>query len=225
MKTKYITTKAVVVFLVSLVLVLISFNAGVGGLEPPGPPGSSESSMPGLDEIYAAASGTPPPQPAAYDMFLKIDGIPGECTDDKHKEWIEVLSYSHGVSQAGAIHGGGGGTILKAEHEEFLVVKEMDKATPKLNLFCGNGKHLGDVQLKLCRAADRERYMGYTLYDAIVSTVKLKSEPQTGEDRPTEEVSFVYSKIEWAYTEFDPNTGKPKGDVTAYWDLVANKGN
>ena len=35
----------------------------------------------------------------AFDCFLKIDVIPGECTDDKHKEWIEILSYSHGVSQ------------------------------------------------------------------------------------------------------------------------------
>jgi len=31
----------------------------------------------------------------AVDVFLKIDGIPGESTDDKHKEWIEILSYSH----------------------------------------------------------------------------------------------------------------------------------
>jgi len=35
----------------------------------------------------------------AGDCFLKIDGIPGESTDDKHKDWIEVMSYSHGVSQ------------------------------------------------------------------------------------------------------------------------------
>jgi bacteriocin-like protein len=27
----------------------------------------------------------------AFDRFLKIDGIPGESTDDKHKDWIEIL--------------------------------------------------------------------------------------------------------------------------------------
>jgi bacteriocin-like protein len=32
----------------------------------------------------------------AYDAFLKIDGIPGESTDDKHKDWIEILSFNHG---------------------------------------------------------------------------------------------------------------------------------
>lgn len=223
MKTKYITTKAVVVFLVSLVLVLISFNAGIGGLEPPGPPGSPESSMPGLDEIYAAASGGQPPQPTAYNMFLKIEGVDGESTDDKHKDWIEVLSYSHGVSQPGAIQGGGGGTITRPEHEEISIVKEIDKATPKLNLFCCNGKTFGGVQIELCRAADKETYMKYTLYDAIISAVKLKGEPQTGEDRPTEDVSFVYGKIDWVYTEFDANDNKV-GTVETQWDIEANTG-
>ena len=28
----------------------------------------------------------------AFDAFLKVDGIPGESTDDKHKDWIEILS-------------------------------------------------------------------------------------------------------------------------------------
>ena len=34
------------------------------------------------------------------DTYIKFDGIPGEVTTDDHKEWIEVLSYSHGVSMA-----------------------------------------------------------------------------------------------------------------------------
>ena len=25
----------------------------------------------------------------AFDCFLKIEGVPGESTDDKHKDWIE----------------------------------------------------------------------------------------------------------------------------------------
>ncbi len=36
----------------------------------------------------------------AVDYFLKIDGIAGESTDDKHKEWIDVLSFSWGDPRA-----------------------------------------------------------------------------------------------------------------------------
>ena len=37
----------------------------------------------------------------AVDTFLKINGIPGDSTDDKHKDQIEVLScgFSWGVEQ------------------------------------------------------------------------------------------------------------------------------
>ena len=30
----------------------------------------------------------------AFDCFLKLEGIPGESTDSKHKDEIEVLSFS-----------------------------------------------------------------------------------------------------------------------------------
>jgi type VI secretion system secreted protein Hcp len=29
----------------------------------------------------------------AFDAFIIIDGIEGESTDDKHRGWIEVLSF------------------------------------------------------------------------------------------------------------------------------------
>ena len=38
----------------------------------------------------------------AFDTFLQIDSVQGESTDDKHKGWIEVFSFSHGVAQSGA---------------------------------------------------------------------------------------------------------------------------
>ncbi len=38
----------------------------------------------------------------AFDAFLKLDGIPGESTDDKHKDWIELLSYNWGATQMGS---------------------------------------------------------------------------------------------------------------------------
>ena len=35
----------------------------------------------------------------AADYFLKLEGIKGESTDDKHKDEIDVLSFSWGASQ------------------------------------------------------------------------------------------------------------------------------
>jgi type VI secretion system secreted protein Hcp len=179
--------------------------------------------MPSLSEIYAASSGTqPPPLPLAFDMFLKIDEIPGESTDDKHKDWIELLSYSHGVSQPSRVVGGGGAEPCK--HEDFSLVKLLDKASPKLALYCCDGKHFPKVEIELCRATgDKQKYMEYVLSDVIVSSVKPSAGTRINDVLPLEEVSFNYGKIEWTYTIIGED-GLPAGDVIAQWDLTANRG-
>ncbi len=163
----------------------------------------------------------------AFDCFLKIEGVPGESTDDKHKDWIELLSYSHGLSQptSGAVSSGGARSSERCDHQDFSVVKTLDKASPKLNLFCCNGTHIKKINVELCRATgEKQKYMEYILTDSIVSSVRPGGSAQGGEALPLEEVSFNYGKIEWVYTETDHETGKPKGDISSNWDLVANKG-
>jgi type VI secretion system secreted protein Hcp len=163
----------------------------------------------------------------AFDCFIKIDGVPGESTDDKHKEWIEVLSYSHGLSQpgSGSRSSGGARSAERCDHQDYSIVKTLDKASAKLALFCCRGDHIKSIKIELCRATgDKQKYMGYDLSDVIVSSVRPGGAAHGGETLPLEEVSFNYGKIEWTYTETDHQTGKPKGDVKAHWDLVTNKG-
>jgi type VI secretion system secreted protein Hcp len=163
----------------------------------------------------------------AFDCFLKIDGVPGESTDDKHKDWIEVLSYSHGLSQpsTGSVSSGGAKTAERCDHQDFSITKTLDKASPKLAVFCCNGKHIPVITIELCRNTENKQvYMVYKLSDSIVSSVRPGGSAQGGEPLPLEEVSFSYGKIEWTYTETDHKTGKPKGDVKAHWDLTTNKG-
>src|SRR6266568_1136977 len=55
----------------------------------------------------------------AVDMFLKLAGIKGESLDHKHKDEIEVLSFSFGISQTHAA--GGGGAAGKVQFEDVLI--------------------------------------------------------------------------------------------------------
>jgi type VI secretion system secreted protein Hcp len=163
----------------------------------------------------------------AFDAFLKLDVIPGESTDDKHKDWIEILSFSWGVSQpaSGSRSSGGAASAERTNHSDFHVVKALDKASPKLFLSCCKGEHIKEIKFALHRATgDKQQYMLYTLSDAIISSVHPGGSSHGSETLPLEEVSFNYGKIELVYTETDHKTGKPKGDVKGFWDLTGNKG-
>lgn len=158
------------------------------------------------------------------DVFLQINGIPGESTDEKHKNWIEVLSYSHGISQtgAGARSTGGAATAGKCSHQDFSIVKALDKASPTLNLFCSKGTHIDKITLELCRATgDKQPYMIYKFVDSVISSVSVGG---GGEGIPTESVTLNYGAIYWTYMETDHQTGKKKGEIKKFWNLIHNKG-
>jgi type VI secretion system secreted protein Hcp len=163
----------------------------------------------------------------AFDTFLKISTIPGESTDAKHKDWIEVLSFSTGMVQllSGSVSSGGALSAERTSHEDFSLVKTLDKASPKLALACCVGEHIPEVNVELCRATGNKAvYMKYKMTGVVVSSVSFAGSAQGGGALPLEEVSFDYARINWVYTETDHKTGKAKGDVEAHWDVRANKG-
>jgi type VI secretion system secreted protein Hcp len=162
------------------------------------------------------------PARGATTMYLKAEGIKGESTDKVHKEWIEVLSFSTGVTQSGSAHAGGGAGAGKATVQPFVVTKLVDASSPQFFLSACNGKHLKEVVLEVVRAGETQQpILKYTLNDVIVSSVQTNA--TSGQDRPTEQISFDYAKISMTVFGSDAKGGgKAVGDFT--WDLKTNKG-
>ncbi|NVN91631.1 MAG: type VI secretion system tube protein Hcp [Desulfuromonadales bacterium] len=159
----------------------------------------------------------------AFDAFLKIDGIPGESTDDKHKDWIEVMSYSWGAHQptSASASSSGGASHERANFQDFSIMKVLDKATPKLALACAGGDHIKTVTLELCRAGtDKVKYMEYKLSNCIISSI---TNGGGGGGEISESLSFNYGKIEWTYVQQKRADGSGGGNVPAGWDLQLNK--
>ena len=61
----------------------------------------------------------------AIDIFAKLGDIKGESIDSKHKDTIDVLSWSWGMSQTGTTHPGGGEGLL---HRQAYCSREADRA-------------------------------------------------------------------------------------------------
>ncbi len=161
----------------------------------------------------------------AFDTFLKIDGIPGESKDEAHSDWIEVLSFNHGMTQpASAVaSSAGGATSGRIDMGDFSVAKHLDKATPKLAEACCTGKHIPSVIVEVCRAGgSKVKYMEYKMTNAIVSSISAGGAANGGDEVPVEQVSFNFGKIEWTYTQQKRSDGSGGGNVSAGWDLEKN---
>ena len=159
----------------------------------------------------------------AFDAFLKLDGIPGESTDDKHKDWIELLSYSWGASQMASAtsSSSGGASTERADFQDFNIVKLLDKASPKLAVKCADGSHIKEVTIELCRAGgDKVKYMEYKMKECIVSSVSVGG--AGGGEEPSESVTLNYGSIEWNYTQQKRADGSGGGQVAGGWDLKGN---
>lgn len=160
-----------------------------------------------------------------FDAFLKIEGIPGESTDDKHKDWIEVLSFSHGITQpvSATSSSAGGATAERTQHEDYVIVKYIDKASPKLYEACSTGQHIKEVTLAMHRAGgDKLQYMEVKMEEVIISHIAPGGHGK-GDSFPTETVSFNYGSIKWTYTQQKRTDGSGGGNVAGGWDLRANK--
>lgn len=159
----------------------------------------------------------------AFDAFIKIDGIDGESTDDKHKGWIEMTSYNHGVNQAvsSTASSSGGASAERATFRDFSFTKELDIASPALALACADGTHIDEITVELCRAGkDKVKFMEYKFKNCLISGVEVGG---TGSGEiPTESVAINYGKINWAYTQQKREGGGASGNMATGWDLQKN---
>ncbi|MDH5858724.1 Hcp family type VI secretion system effector [Lampropedia aestuarii] len=154
------------------------------------------------------------------DFFIKIDGISGESKDSKHAGWIDVLSFSYGVSQSSSSFTGGGAGVGKANFDALVFEHYADKATPNLMQYCASGKHIGEVKLEAAKVGDGSQvYFIITLTDAIITHAGPSG--STDDARVKETVGISYSKIKVEVKEQNAN-GSLGAATTGGWDVKQN---
>ena len=160
---------------------------------------------------------------AAYDCFLRVDGIPGESTDDKHKDWIQILSYSFGETQA-TVRAGGGATAERVTMQDFKFTMATSKASPMLFLTCANGRHIKEVRLEVLRAGgDKTKFMEIKFEDVLVKSFVNLGNSGSTIGVPMEEISLSFGRIKITYTMQKRADGSGGGQVEAGWDVQSNK--
>lgn len=156
----------------------------------------------------------------AIDMFMKIEGIDGESQDSAHKDEIDVLSWSWGMTNSGTFHTGGGGGAGKANFQDISFTKWVDKSTPKLMEACASGATIPAATLVLRKAGGEPlEYLIIRMEKVLVTSVSTGG--SGGEDRLTENVTLNFAQIMVKYTEQRADGGI--GDIVEFgWDIETN---
>ena len=153
----------------------------------------------------------------AVDYFLKLDGIPGDSTDAKHKGEIDVVAFSWGVARPGSPAPGRGGAG-KAIFEDLLVVARTSKASPKLWQACATGQHLKSAVL-VCRKAGKApvEFLKVTLEDVIITSYEIEGD----DELPLDQVALAFAKIQTEFVSVDAK-GTAQSPIRTGWDLKKN---
>jgi len=160
------------------------------------------------------ASSTPA---LASDIFLKIDGIKGESQDSKHKDSIEVLSWSWGQSTGTARVRKG--KLPATCIQDLQLMKLIDSATPALitNGILGNVAPEATLTLRKAGGKENVEFLKLTMRNVTVVSLQV-SGSDGGNEIPTESVALHFESMSGEYRKQnqDGTLGQP-----IVWDITS----
>ena len=184
-------------------------------------------------------------EPTAHSSaYIKFDGVDGESKDTAHQNWSEIVAFSQAMhlpsdGATGAARRAGGVVL-----EDIVIVKQVDKSSPKLAEACANGKVFPKVEIHLTGPSEGSTCQG-TFYAYELTNVRITSYTVSGSnplaynliapapdttmptagpfivqavDAPMEEVALNFEEIKVTYTECD-SAGQAKGNVEYTWKV------
>lgn len=157
----------------------------------------------------------------AISIFANIVTIKGESQDDRHKDEIDVLSWSWGMSQSGTAGHAGGGSEGRVRFHEFSFTHHVDAASPLLMRACATGELVTDATITVRRPGEgRQEYLTIAMKDLLVTSVSAGISAQG--DATIESVVLSFAKVDLEYRPQKPDGTQDVGIHFSY-DLQAHK--
>lgn len=131
---------------------------------------------------------------AAY--FLQIDDITGESTDEEHKGWIELLSYSWGAASASAAPTGAGAAAARSTFSALNFMTPLSAASPSLFLATMDGRHIASAVLEGVRSGEtRAVFLRLSMSDVVVTSYQTSASQEV----PADSASLTFAQVTYSY--------------------------
>lgn len=150
----------------------------------------------------------------AVDYFLKLDGIQGESQDEKHKNEIQVLSWSWGAANVSSVSGTGGSGAGKVDMSDVSMMLNFDKSTPKFFKSVCAGSHIANGTLSAIKAGGNGKpYLKVDFKEIFVTGLQMSAAGEV----PAVSLSFTYDEIKIDYSAQDE-----KGNLASVGPVTMN---
>jgi type VI secretion system secreted protein Hcp len=171
----------------------------------------------------AATAAVAAPAPVLAETFLRLGDIKGESTDQKHKDQIEILSFTQSWTNTIEFGSGGGTGVGKVVCGAITMMKNIDKSSPLLLKGVATGENFKDGVISFQSDGRLQSPVYYTITMSNVFVTELTQTDSADPNRIFEKLVLNAAAFEFKYTPTDAK-GKLGTPVSFKWDCAANKG-
>jgi type VI secretion system secreted protein Hcp len=182
----------------------------------PGPPGDSGS---GTDTSGGPPFDTSQAGGPSADIFLAIDGIPGDSADAQHKNQIAIESFAFLAKRPSTR------TVGAVRFSGLRLDKVYDVSSPRILSAATSGRHLKSATVTFSTGSDPSgtNVLTYKLTDVAVSSyaqggANLETKPLGSLE---EEIGLSPARVQ--VTEKTFNAGNPGPVVTSTWQVPKSR--
>lgn len=145
---------------------------------------------------------------AAFQAFLQIPGVPGESTDPKHQDWIELSGIGSSALPSSV------SPVI-----DFGMVKSVDLSTPALNLACAAGQSFSEMRIEF-EVPDRRQACLYRLElkGVVITSMVTQFDPAATQYQLVNRISLSCTSMSWSYVNH--LLYLPMIFRSALWDLL-----
>ncbi len=154
-------------------------------------------------------------------IYLQIDGIQGDATQEQHRKWMDIEALHWNVSRNLNTVAGKAANREATEPtiSEVVLTKISDSSTTSLFQEAVSGTQGKTATIHLVSTGSPgETYIEYILTNTLIASYTVDSSG----DRPLETLKLNFTKLELKYIPYD-DTNRPQSPMIASYDLATTR--
>jgi type VI secretion system secreted protein Hcp len=154
-------------------------------------------------------------------IYLQVDGIQGDATQEQHKKWMDIEAIHWNVARNMNTSAGSAANREASEPtvSEVILTKVSDSSSTKLFQEACAGRTGKKAVIHLVTTGNPgNTYVEYNLENTLIASYSIDSNG----DRPVETIKLNFTKIEVKYTPYDDQNNSQSPMIASY-DLATTK--